>query len=44
VLTLERAGFAVRLVGRARVRTSAPLAGDSLPRGATVTLYADSLP
>jgi cell division protein FtsI (penicillin-binding protein 3) len=44
VLVLERAGFVVRLVGRARVRTSAPLAGDSLPRGATVTLYADSLP
>ncbi|HEY8061986.1 MAG TPA: penicillin-binding transpeptidase domain-containing protein [Gemmatimonadales bacterium] len=44
VVTLERAGFAVRLVGRSRVRASAPAAGDSLPRGATVTLYADSLP
>jgi cell division protein FtsI (penicillin-binding protein 3) len=44
IVALERAGFAVRLVGRTRVRGTAPSAGDSLPRGAMVTLYADSLP
>ncbi|MGH7594115.1 MAG: penicillin-binding transpeptidase domain-containing protein [Gemmatimonadales bacterium] len=44
IVALERAGFAVRLVGRAAVRGTAPAAGDSLPHGATVTLYADSLP
>ncbi|MGH7522814.1 MAG: PASTA domain-containing protein [Gemmatimonadales bacterium] len=44
VLTLEKAGFAVRLIGSALARSTAPVAGDSLARGATVTLYADSLP
>lgn len=44
IVALERAGFAVRLVGRRRVRSTTPVAGDSLPWGATVTLYADSLP
>ena len=44
IVALERAGFAVRLMGRARVRGTVPAAGDSLPRGATVTLYADSTP
>ena len=39
---LQRAGFTVRLVGRARVRTTSPAAGDSLTRGAIVTLFADS--
>lgn len=43
VVTMQRAGFQVRLIGRARVRTSNPAAGDSLPRGSTVTIYADSL-
>ncbi|HEY3935023.1 MAG TPA: penicillin-binding transpeptidase domain-containing protein [Gemmatimonadales bacterium] len=42
VVALQRAGFEVRLQGRNRVRSTAPAAGDSLPRGATVTLYADS--
>lgn len=44
VVALQRAGFQVRLVGHARVRTTTPAAGDSLPRGATVTIYADSMP
>ena len=44
VVLLERAGFVVRLVGRATVRSTSPVVGDSLPRGSTVTLYADSLP
>lgn len=44
VLVLEKAGFAVRLVGTAVARHTAPVAGDTLARGATVTLYADSMP
>jgi cell division protein FtsI (penicillin-binding protein 3) len=43
VVTLQRAGFEVRLAGHARVRNTTPSAGDSLPRGATVTIVADSL-
>lgn len=43
VLAMQRAGFQVRLVGRARVRTTTPAAGDSLVRGSTVTIFADSL-
>ncbi|HEY4322112.1 MAG TPA: penicillin-binding transpeptidase domain-containing protein [Gemmatimonadales bacterium] len=44
IVALERAGFAVRLTGRAQVRGTLPAAGDSLARGSTVTLLADSLP
>jgi len=44
IVQIERAGFGVRLVGRARVRSTVPAAGGSWPRGAIVTLYADSLP
>ena len=44
ILALERAGFQVRLIGRASVRATVPMAGDSLPRGAVVTIHADSLP
>jgi cell division protein FtsI (penicillin-binding protein 3) len=44
IVVLERAGFAVRLTGRAQVRGTVPAAGDSLARGSTVTLLADSLP
>jgi cell division protein FtsI (penicillin-binding protein 3) len=43
VLSLQRAGFQVRLLGRARVRNTTPAAGDSLPRGSTITVVADSL-
>jgi cell division protein FtsI (penicillin-binding protein 3) len=39
---LERAGFDVRLQGQGTVRSSAPTAGDSLPRGGVVTLHADT--
>jgi cell division protein FtsI (penicillin-binding protein 3) len=42
VVALQRAGFEVRLVGRSHVRSTVPAVGDSLPHGATVTLYADS--
>jgi cell division protein FtsI (penicillin-binding protein 3) len=42
-LAMEQAGFHVRLLGRARVRATTPVAGDSLARGNTVTLVADSL-
>ena len=44
VVALQRAGFQVRLVGHTRVRSTAPSAGDSLPHGAVVTIYADSMP
>ena len=44
MFAIERAGFQIRLVGHARVRTTAPAAGDTLTRGATVTIFADSLP
>lgn len=44
VVALQRAGFQVRLVGHARVRSTAPSAGDSLSHGAVVTIYADSMP
>jgi len=43
-VTLQRAGFEVRLIGRARVRSTTPAAGDSLRRGGTVTVFADSMP
>ncbi|MEO5799429.1 MAG: penicillin-binding transpeptidase domain-containing protein [Gemmatimonadales bacterium] len=39
---LHRLGLEVRLTGRGRVRSSIPAAGDSLARGETVTVYADS--
>ena len=42
VALLERAGFQVRLVGHAHVTGTNPAAGDSLPRGAVVTVRADS--
>jgi len=43
ITALERAGLQARLIGRTHVRTTAPVAGDSALRGATVTVYADSL-
>ena len=43
VLMLNQLGFQVRLQGRGRVRSTSPAAGDSLARGATVTVYADSV-
>ncbi len=39
---MERAGFDVRLQGRGTVRATVPLAGDTVPRGAVVTLQADT--
>lgn len=39
---LHRLGLTVRLAGRGRVQSTLPTAGDSLTRGATVTIYADS--
>jgi cell division protein FtsI (penicillin-binding protein 3) len=44
IVALQRAGFQVRVAGRARVRSTTPSAGDSLPRGTTVQINADSLP
>lgn len=41
---LHQLGFEVKLVGRGRIRSTVPAAGDSLPHGAMVTLRADSLP
>jgi cell division protein FtsI (penicillin-binding protein 3) len=41
---LHQLGFEVKLLGRGRVRLTVPAAGDSLPRGSTVTIRADSLP
>ncbi len=43
-LALHELGFQVRLVGRGRVRRTDPVAGDSLPKGAIVTIVADTLP
>jgi cell division protein FtsI (penicillin-binding protein 3) len=43
VVAIQRAGFQVRLAGHARVRSTTPAAGDSLPRGAVVQINADSL-
>lgn len=40
---LHQRGFEVKLVGRGKVRATIPAAGDSLPRGASVTIRADSL-
>ena len=39
---LHRLGLEVRLTGRGRVRSTTPAAGDTLTRGATVTVYADT--
>lgn len=39
---LHRLGLEVRLAGRGRVRSTIPVAGDTLTRGATVTVYADT--
>jgi|CXWL01.1.fsa_nt_gi cell division protein FtsI (penicillin-binding protein 3) len=46
IVALHRAGYQVRLVGRAAglARTTLPVGGDTLPRARVVTLYADSLP
>lgn len=46
IVALHRAGYQVRLVGRAAglARTTLPTGGDTLPRARVVTLYADSIP
>ena len=46
IVALHRAGYQVRVVGRAvgLARTTLPLGGDTLPRARVVTLYADSIP
>ena len=41
-VALHRLGLEVRLTGQGRVRSTTPAAGDSLTRGATVTVYADT--
>lgn len=41
-LTLHRLGLEVRLAGRGRVRSTAPMAGDTVVRGSTVNVYADT--
>lgn len=46
IVALHRAGYQVRVVGRAvgLARTTLPVGGDTLPRARVVTLYADSIP
>lgn len=44
VVALERSGFAIRLEGWGRVRSTMPAAGDTLASGSVVTLSADTLP
>lgn len=44
IFALHRAGLEVKLSGRGRVRSTIPAAGDSVSRGSTVTVLADSMP
>ncbi len=41
VYKLQQLGFTVKLLGRGRVRSTIPAAGQSMPLGATVTVRAD---
>lgn len=43
IFAVHQLGLEARLVGRGRVRSTSPAAGDTLPRGAAVIIRADTL-